>query len=290
MLAVGRDWLQEIDFAFLFLAAGIAIAIAVGAFRRGVWRNPLSGHEPPAASGGFLGVLAAILLFGLVGQLAAQVTLHGADPQTVTRPGSPQWHITQICGDVGKLTASVLMAALVIHGARSSRRPRFGWGAAGLYGLVAFAPVTAICTLQLLAGRTLWRWLQPDAVQPIHVALVALQNSAWNAGGTPWGTAQLFVGAVLVAPLAEELFFRGVLLSATFAALRHGWLAITLSGFAFGAVHSSQPQDVLPLSFMGVALGYLRVRSGSLLPGIVVHLLFNLRTMVFATLAPEMIQ
>jgi membrane protease YdiL (CAAX protease family) len=69
---------------------------------------------------------------------------------------------------------------------------------------------------------------------------------------------------------------------------RRAWPAIVLSSLAFGAVHA-QPQDVAPLVTMGVVLGFLRLRCNSLWPCIVLHMLFNARTMITAVLAPELL-
>jgi len=81
------------------------------------------------------------------------------------------------------------------------------------------------------------------------------------------------VRACNLAPLGEELLFRGALF---------GWLrqrvsarttiGVTAAGFA--AIHTYPP--VLPLAFaIGVGLGWVRERSGSTLPTVVVHVLHN---------------
>jgi membrane protease YdiL (CAAX protease family) len=51
----------------------------------------------------------------------------------------------------------------------------------------------------------------------------------------------------------------------------------------------TQPQDVLPMVTLGVVLGYIRLRYRSLPACVLVHMLFNARTMIIATLAPELI-
>jgi len=91
----------------------------------------------------------------------------------------------------------------------------------------------------------------------------------------------LIVYSVVLAPIAEELFFRGML----FQALRDRlgvWPGIGLSAVAFSLVHvtpGQAPEAALLLFavvFMtGVALGYLFHRRGSLLACIVMHAVFN---------------
>ena len=140
-----------------------------------------------------------------------------------------------------------------------------------------------MATIQIRMGQTVWGWWHADDVPPpIHVILQALHADNWG----HWGTAQLLVGAVIVAPLVEELFFRGVLLQALCFHLRRGWPAIIISAILFGIIHE-QPQDKLPLMTMGVLLGYLRLRCGTVWPCVLMHALFNARTMIYAILAPS---
>jgi uncharacterized protein len=80
----------------------------------------------------------------------------------------------------------------------------------------------------------------------------------------------------VIAPIAEEFFFRGFF----FGALRnwHGvWPAAILTGLVFGGIHagSSDPAFLLPLAFFGFALCVLYHRTGSLYPCIALHCLNN---------------
>jgi membrane protease YdiL (CAAX protease family) len=80
---------------------------------------------------------------------------------------------------------------------------------------------------------------------------------------------------VLLAPVAEELFFRGFL----FAGLRTRWslwpAAIT-SGLIFGLVHAPTGiTTVVPLATLGFALCWLYDRTGSLWPCVIAHMINN---------------
>ena len=80
----------------------------------------------------------------------------------------------------------------------------------------------------------------------------------------------------VVAPIAEEFFFRGFF----FGALRN-WKgplpAAILTGLVFGAIHvgSAEAAFLLPLAFFGFTLCLLRERTGSLYPGIALHCVNN---------------
>jgi membrane protease YdiL (CAAX protease family) len=52
----------------------------------------------------------------------------------------------------------------------------------------------------------------------------------------------------------------------------------------FGAAHASQPHAILPLVILGYVLGYIYDRSGALLAPVMMHALFNLKSMLFAAL------
>jgi membrane protease YdiL (CAAX protease family) len=79
----------------------------------------------------------------------------------------------------------------------------------------------------------------------------------------------------VVAPVAEELFFRGFL----FGALRRRGLVVAtlVSGVAFGLAHvaSSPIGFIVPLAALGIILALLYERTGSLYPSMGLHALNN---------------
>lgn len=90
---------------------------------------------------------------------------------------------------------------------------------------------------------------------------------------TPTGIALLFILAVVIAPLFEELFFRGFL----FRGLANSWgwvLGAAASSAAFGVAHA-QLTIFVPLFALGFALAWVYKRTGSLWTAIAFHALFN---------------
>lgn len=92
--------------------------------------------------------------------------------------------------------------------------------------------------------------------------------------GDPGIETWLLVLAFAVAPgICEEIAFRGFILSGL---ARHGrmGLSIVLSSIAFGVMHMI-PAQVFNATLLGLVLGLLCVRSRSLLPGILFHIMYN---------------
>jgi membrane protease YdiL (CAAX protease family) len=78
---------------------------------------------------------------------------------------------------------------------------------------------------------------------------------------------------VIVAPICEELVFRGLMLSAL-KGKAPKWAGIIAVATVFGLIHSFPIGFIYAFS-LGVLLGWLYYYTGSLLPCIIVHALFN---------------
>lgn len=88
----------------------------------------------------------------------------------------------------------------------------------------------------------------------------------------------LLVMVVLIAPVVEELFHRGLVLRS----LERRWgtvAAVVGSSLLFSALHF-QWYDLLPLFLAGLLFASLRVRAGRLGPAIWAHLAFNLTAVI----------
>ncbi|HEV3299403.1 MAG TPA: ABC transporter permease subunit/CPBP intramembrane protease [Planctomycetaceae bacterium] len=136
-----------------------------------------------------------------------------------------------------------------------------------------------------------WRYLMVGCVLPLAVGplSVALQNwlQGWFFPPLPKPVEDLMRSlgeqtlplwfvllAMAVAPgICEELAFRGFILSGFVRSARPA-VAIGLSAIAFGVFHII-PQQVFNATLMGLILGLLAIRSGSLLPGVLFHIIYN---------------
>jgi len=142
-----------------------------------------------------------------------------------------------------------------------------GWTLGGLAVAVAVS-VAAMFANASLAG---------EASEP-QDALVAL----YEALDAPADLAVLVTTIVLLAPVFEELLFRGFLYRSLRDLLTPGG-AMVASAFVFGLVHL-QPGNLLPLSALGFVLAWLYERSGTLWAPVLVHAAWNLGGVFYALL------
>lgn len=92
----------------------------------------------------------------------------------------------------------------------------------------------------------------------------------YQALGTPL---PFLLATVILAPLSEEIFFRGFL----FPGLRqkHGWVKAMLISSAIFALFHLQPAAFIPTFLLGCVLAYAFQRSSSIWPGVILHFLIN---------------
>ena len=186
--------------------------------------------------------------------------------------------------DTSSMLANVVVALAIVGGLLWWLRLRHpGWRDA--VGLRAASPLR-----DLVAGFVFGAVAYPVIAVVVASSLgLVLQRISGEAVRTPEqvptdlppiGIALVVVYAILVAPVAEEFFFRGVLFPAARARLGL-WPGAFLSGLAFGLIHyvpAPWADAVLLMAVMvptGVAFAWIRARRGSLYGSIGAHVAFN---------------
>lgn len=160
--------------------------------------------------------------------------------------------------DVGWIVGALALAATI-------RRPRawqFGFRRPRLGPAVGWSLVAILAYIVLTLLYTLI--LQPESGEPIETG---------DRYGTLIGSCVIII---VVAPLCEEIFFRGFL----YRILRGRmglWPALVINGALFGSVHlgSGGPLAVALIAPLGFLLCLVYERSGSLYPCIALHALNN---------------
>jgi hypothetical protein len=169
----------------------------------------------------------------------------------------------------------VSLAAVYLLARRFSRRPdaeapqiAFGLRPAEpsvvlRAGLLGAGLAAALAALSMLVPS-------PD---PDHAGLI---NRALSGGAM--ARISFALTAVLVAPLVEEYVFRGVLLGMLIPRLGRIAAAV-LSGAVFWILHAGEWQHYWPaalgIASMTALVTSLRMRTGSIVPGIAGHMLYN---------------
>ncbi|MGI6232095.1 MAG: CPBP family intramembrane glutamic endopeptidase [Prevotella sp.] len=149
---------------------------------------------------------------------------------------------------------------------------------------IATRPWTAIAWVILLALGTILpsQWVEErmNIVMP-----EAFEHLFEQVMSEPVG----YLAIGILAPLAEELVFRGAILGRLLQLFsqRLHWVAILLSALIFGAVHGNLPQFV-HATFIGLILGWMYYRTNSVAPGVVFHWINNTVAYVMFNLMPQM--
>lgn len=89
----------------------------------------------------------------------------------------------------------------------------------------------------------------------------------------------------LVGPILEEFIFRYAILNALLKKYRPG-TAIVVSALIFGIIHGN-PIQIVGAFFMGLLLGWVYYRTGSLIPCILMHVANNTLSTILVGAFPE---
>jgi membrane protease YdiL (CAAX protease family) len=193
-----------------------------------------------------VGVVAAV---GYAGRITGEKT-----------PRDALYHYSTAASQLITFAVILGVALWIAHGlsnrdAFALRRPRSWLRAARLAFVALIVILLAAYAFSPLHGAK-EQGLEPSHWEPAHAAAFALNVVAFAVAG----------------PIVEELVFRGL----GFRLLeRYGQkAAIVLVGVCFGLWHGLI--EALPtLIVFGIALAYVRSRTGSVYPGMALHVLFN---------------
>lgn len=279
-LAAARDWallrLLALGAAGLGLLALALGGLVFGLIQAATWARAPRLPQPAWRLGGralalvFLGWILAFLLSGTVAALllAPFPALH-----PLALPLGYLFHASVGLGLL--LRAEGLSLRAMLRRAHPLPLGRTAAWALGFWSLAAL--------LVVLVGL---------ALAPLSRDGNPAQKELFDqmAGLKGWAVAASFLAVAGLAPLWEELLFRGLLLPwvgarLQAAGLRRGaWgLALAAVALAFGAIHLNL-QALPALATLGLVLGLCCLRSGSLLAAVLVHALWNGGTFLFTRL------
>lgn len=96
-----------------------------------------------------------------------------------------------------------------------------------------------------------------------------------------------YIAIGIVAPVAEEMVFRGAIQRTlhNLCGDRMHWLPIFITALLFGIAHNNMAQ-ALNATLLGLLIGWMYYRTGSIIPGIVFHWMNNTIAYVLFRLMP----
>jgi len=217
-----------------------------------------------------LGILAAMFLSAAAAQ-GALLAAFGPDPSD---PAAEAVKV-RLAIAAGAVSATVwLVAGLIVaavtfrHGlARGLGLSCRRWLYDTARGTLAYLAILPVCVGLNLAMVSLF-----DAVGikvKVHVVLEHIQ-----AFPVEWKALSV-LSTVVLAPLSEEVFFRGIFQSMLRRWTRGPWPAVLGASALFAAFHIGQPQAIPSLFALAVAMGYNYERTGRLFAPILIHAVFN---------------
>lgn len=137
-----------------------------------------------------------------------------------------------------------------------------------------FHPVSILGIIMLVPGmQYLSSYIVSFTASLFPKSLEVYESLLESAGLDDTITVSMFLYSVLLAPFAEELVFRGVTLRQARKCLPF-WGANLMQAFLFGVFHMNLIQGVYAFA-LGLILGYICEKSGSIYNAILLHLLFN---------------
>lgn len=244
--------------------AGVVIAILFFSRRVGDLRSPTA-----------VGALPSILLRGflvfLVGSVAIEVVFSGFFGMMVSGYEDAALAAAVLL-QIATIFAAVAFAITYV-GARApnggavlcdiglralSPKQSLKWAVGGYCATLPFLVLAVIAT-QIMLNTVL-----KGIPTPEHPLVPTVESG----GVLTWTVAILL--AVIVAPLVEEIVFRGLLYTALRARMGM-WASVIISGMIFAALHPTIPEQFLMLSVLGCAFAVIRERTGSLVPSMICH-------------------
>ncbi len=150
----------------------------------------------------------------------------------------------------------------------------------GMFFFLSSIPIMAVVSLSWEALLQLlidYGWDIKLPVQEV-VSIFAEQDS-------PLVIAVMIFMIVVMAPLVEEILFRGMLYR-FFKGRMGNLVALTFSSLFFALLHANLLK-LIPLFLLGMLLGRAYEKSGSLLVPIFMHAFFNLSTVLVLLITPE---
>jgi len=149
---------------------------------------------------------------------------------------------------------------------------------------------TALASLLIIIGApTVWlvAWLNTLIPLPSFLLEIERQQTDLIEGflKSDFNIALALFHVAMVPAICEEILYRGFALN-LLRRTKAAWTAILITGIIFGFYHLRLSQ-VIPLAMIGIFLGWITVKSGSLIPAMVAHFVNNAFSVLLVKFMPD---
>jgi membrane protease YdiL (CAAX protease family) len=149
---------------------------------------------------------------------------------------------------------------------------------------------TALASLAIIVGApTVWfvAWLNTLIPLPSFLLELERQQTEMIEGflKSDFNIALALFHVAMVPAICEEILYRGFALN-LLRRTKAAWTAILITGIIFGFYHLRLSQ-VIPLAMIGIFLGWITVKSGSLIPAMVGHFVNNAFSVLLVKFMPD---
>ena len=292
--------LEHVLFAIDVLIAVAGLAMLCHGVRWAHGRDPLRGSplRPNRLSLSWLWVVLLGYAMANYAALSTAAALYPDSPEAGRTTPSPAALSSSILAMNAMLVLTIVVCLGVAAATFRSGLRGLGLGRRSLWrdlGPAIRWTIIGLAVTSTIAWVSEWvAGLFTEGKLPINSVFEALHHPQVGVGIK---LLALF-GALVLAPLGEEAMFRGLLQTGIrkmivgfdrllesprphSRSFRQRWIAVAVTAAVFGLLHIQTPQHIPALIAFGLILGGLYERTGSLSLTVLVHALFNAKSLLW---------
>ncbi|GAB4166541.1 MAG: type II CAAX endopeptidase family protein [Terrimicrobiaceae bacterium] len=236
-----------------------------------------AGSVSPSVEGGnpWLGLLAVVVVVGLYLGLQVGAAIFLGASAFLQNPSGDPGDFEALINESGLFPTITFNAGwiailgLMVFAGPASPATRLGWRR------IAWLPAAYWSTGALLIAVLLgWasQWIPDErTMEAVRALLEGVTNPA-----------ALVILVVVMAPFLEELLFRGYVYEAWVGRIGLPLTLLVTSLLFMGCHFHHGPEGLITTFGLGVLLGILRWKTGSVIPCVAVHAIYNLVAVVFS--------
>jgi uncharacterized protein len=243
------------------------LATTDGATDKAVTEKPFPGILPSIGWIVLYFALQIVVTAVIIGIVMAMTNSAGGSAQAIDPLAISKDGVLIMWGLIASAAVQLLLMWLYLR--KGDRAQQMGLTH---FGRLSWAKTLAV-SIGAVVAATIFNYAYANYVIPGMPMQDEMAKILASIPRTPLNISMGFLAIAGLAPLIEELLFRG-LLQKSLAYKLPIWAAITLSALTFSLVHM-QPYAIPALMAVGAAFGYIYHKTGSLRVTIILHMINN---------------